>query len=70
MHLHCTDVEGEWLVSADGRVELGHAKGDAALRGSASDLLLALFKRVPLDSVEVVGDAAVARQFVDALNTD
>ncbi len=41
-HLHCTDVEGEWLLefAPDGlRVEHVHAKGDVAVRGTASDLL-------------------------------
>lgn len=70
VHLHCTDVEGEWLIHADGRVDRGHAKGDVALRGTASDLLLALFKRVPLDRLDVVGDATVGSALVEALNTE
>ena len=43
IHLHCTDVDGEWLLTgtAEGaRVTREHAKGDVAARGSASDLLL------------------------------
>ena len=70
VHLHCLDADGEWLVHPDGRVEREHAKGDAAIRGTASDLLLALYTRIPLERVEVIGDAAVAEQFVAALNTD
>ena len=35
-----------------------HAKGDVAARGSASDLLLFLWGRVPADALEVFGDAA------------
>ena len=34
LHVHCTDVAGEWLVDCDGdelRVVREHAKGDAAL---------------------------------------
>ena len=65
VHLHATDAEGEWLVhlGPDGLdVERGHAKGDAAGRGTASDLLLWLWGRVPLDRLEVFGDAdALAR---------
>jgi hypothetical protein len=43
-----------------------HAKGDAALRGPASDVLLVLWRRLPLDAVDVVGDATVAARFVAA----
>lgn len=73
VHLHCTDTSlpdgvGEWLVSEPdpgGRLEVvrEHAKGDAAVRGAASDLLLALWRRVDLDqpdTFQVFGDAAVA----------
>lgn len=70
VHLHCTDVAGEWVVHGDGRVEAVHAKGDAALRGTASDLLLALYTRIPLDTLEILGDPAVARELVERLNTE
>ena len=35
LHLHCTDTNGEWLMSLDDGFELvrAHAKGAAALRG-------------------------------------
>jgi hypothetical protein len=60
IHLHATDVEGEWLVhlGPDGiTFELGHAKGDVALRGAAADLLLWCWNRVPVDDrFEVFGD--------------
>jgi predicted lipid carrier protein YhbT len=64
IHLHCTDIEGEWTFRIDdGRLSMttGHAKGDAALRGPASALLLALWRRVPRDAdgLEAFGDAAV-----------
>jgi uncharacterized protein (TIGR03083 family) len=70
IHLHCTDVPGEWLATVvDGQlaVRREHAKGDAALRGRAEALLLRLWNRPaprgagsddePLD---VVGDRDVA----------
>lgn len=64
-HLHCTDVEGEWTVeSLDGAVVIdrAHRKGDAAIRGTAQDLLLTLWGRtVPEGSVEVFGDESVGR---------
>ena len=68
VHLHCTDTAGEWFIHGDGRVEALHAKGDVALRGTASDLLLALYSRVPLEALDVIGDAALAAQFVGKLN--
>lgn len=68
VHIHCGDVEGEWTIraAADGSLSVAreHAKGDCALRGRASDLLLALWRRVPLSSVEVIGDVDVAARFV------
>lgn len=68
VHLHCGDVPGEWTVrlNAEGTydIERAHAKGDCALRGSASDLLLALWRRRPASSIDVVGDAAVAARFL------
>lgn len=70
VHIHCTDAEGEWVIHPDGRVEKTHAKADVALRGSASDLLLALYTRVPLDSLDVVGDTAVADELLARINTE
>jgi len=60
VHVHCTDTEGEWLVqpSAGGvEVTREHAKGDAALRGPAGDLLLRLCNRGT--GGEVVGEPSV-----------
>jgi uncharacterized protein (TIGR03083 family) len=68
VHLHCTDVAGEWTVRLDDAgaavVTREHAKGDAAIRGAASEILLALWRRRPLSTVDVVGDAEVAARFV------
>jgi uncharacterized protein (TIGR03083 family) len=74
LHVHVTDEEvagGEWMIrpSADGvTVEPGHGKGDVAVRGPASDLLLLLMRRVPPgDSpAEVLGDAAVLDELLAA----
>ncbi|HEX9969125.1 MAG TPA: hypothetical protein VGB03_03225 [Acidimicrobiales bacterium] len=41
-----------------------------ALRGTASDLLLALYSRVPMEQVEVLGDTALAHRLVEVVNTD
>ena len=72
VHLHAIDGDGEWLITeptVGGRLECSkeHAKGDAAVRGSASDLLLLLWRCVGLDDegrFEVFGDADVARRLV------
>ena len=63
VHLHSTDAEGEWLIRFDpDRIDVatGHAKGDAAVRGPAGDLLLWLWGRRPLDGLDVFGDAGAA----------
>jgi len=70
VHLHCTDVDGEWLLSCrDGDVSVTreHAKGDVAARGAASDLLLFLWGRVPADSLEVFGDTDLLARFREAI---
>lgn len=69
-HLHRTDGEGEWMLTVlDGRIVCTreHAKGDAALRGSAADLLLAISNRRSLDGMELFGDRTVAESWI-ALN--
>jgi uncharacterized protein (TIGR03083 family) len=69
IQLRCTDRDAEWLVYLLPETitfEPGHAKADVAARASASDLLLLLWGRVPLDAVEVQGDAGVLTRFQDA----
>lgn len=68
LHVHCTDVDGEWLAwyeeGSDGapayRFTREHAKGDAALRGPAEQVLLALYHRDHDESaLSPVGDPDV-----------
>ena len=62
IHVHGTDTEGEWWASLSDRtleLERVHRKGDVAVRGPASDLLLVLWGRRPPSTVEVLGDTAV-----------
>ena len=71
VHLHCADVAGEWTVREDDEgfvVTREHAKADCAIRGAASDILLALWRRVPLSACDVVGDADVAARFIAHTN--
>jgi predicted lipid carrier protein YhbT len=66
VHLHCTDVAGEWLFTrrnGEITVTAEHAKGDVAARGTASDLLLFLWGRVPASELEIFGDAELLARF-------
>ena len=42
-----------------------HAKGDVAVRGTASDLLLFVWGRLPGESLEVLGDASLIERFFE-----
>ena len=69
LHLHATDAPSEWMVRTDGgalQAEPGHAKGDAALRGPASSILLVLYRRLrPGEGgTEVLGDAEVLERWL------
>ncbi|GAA1504267.1 maleylpyruvate isomerase family mycothiol-dependent enzyme [Sphaerisporangium rubeum] len=65
LHFHATDTDGgEWMVTAEpGGMSWthGHGKGDVAVRGTASDLLLLLYGRVrPGDPrYQVFGDTGL-----------
>jgi len=64
------DAPTEWTVTAlPGRASIGRgasARPATTLSGRASDLLLVLWRRFGLDSVEVSGDRALAERFVAA----
>jgi uncharacterized protein (TIGR03083 family) len=67
IHMHQTDGDGEWLLrlAVDGlQIERGHAKGDAAVRGTASDLLLLLWRRKTPSELEVFGDGTMLERFL------
>ncbi|HLG00647.1 MAG TPA: maleylpyruvate isomerase family mycothiol-dependent enzyme [Acidimicrobiia bacterium] len=65
LHFHASDVRehpGEWTAVASEAafsVTHEHSKGDVGARGTASDLLLFVSGRVPLDRLEVFGDRAL-----------
>jgi uncharacterized protein (TIGR03083 family) len=72
VHLHATDTDGEWLVTGAGdqlQATSGHAKGDAAARATASDLLLLLWRR-DHGTVEVHGDRAVLDRLIAHTDLD
>lgn len=74
LHLHATDPglgeAGEWTVAADDAAITWaheHGKGTVALRGEASELLLAMTRRVALADTGIVvfGDEAVWQRWLD-----
>jgi uncharacterized protein (TIGR03083 family) len=66
LHLHATDVDGEWVVDL-GNVALPprreHTKADTAVRGPASDVLLWLWNRQGPEHLEAFGDTAVLERW-------
>ena len=59
VHVHCTDVAGEWTFEIiDGEVAVSntHRKAAVAIRGRASDLAMFLYNRLGTDHVEIFGD--------------
>ncbi|HXA31089.1 MAG TPA: maleylpyruvate isomerase family mycothiol-dependent enzyme [Acidimicrobiales bacterium] len=64
VHIHCTDVIGDWTVDlASFATQRGSAEADAELRGPASGLLLRLLNRS--DDGEVLGDPDVLARWGD-----
>ena len=72
VHMHPTDASGEWTISEDAAgalvLQRAHSKGDAAMRGPASDLLLILYRRIGTEGVETFGDAGVLERFLARTN--
>lgn len=72
-HFHRTDGEGEWLARFDGdtvTVSREHAKGDIALRGTAEELFLWLWGRIPADRLAVYGDPALLAHYRELVPVD
>lgn len=68
LHVHCTDVDGEWLVWSDNgtyRMLPVHDKGDAAIRGAAADIWLLMMGRFDRSRLDIVGDVAAADSWLD-----
>jgi uncharacterized protein (TIGR03083 family) len=69
LHLHCTDTDGEWLLSYTGgeyALVRAHQKGDAALRGPAEALLLRTWNRDSqrISELSPVGDDSVVASWL------
>ena len=71
LHFHRTDGEGEWLVrlGPEGQVAVDrtHGKGNAALRGPASDLLLWATNRIDAPNLERFGDQALLHRWTQEI---
>ncbi len=74
IHLHATDtpagLNAEWLIERrpDGLTwRREHGKGDVALRAPLTELLLALYRRLPLDDerLELLGDRALLEHWLE-----
>ena len=62
--LHATDIDVDWLLDFSGDAITWRRSDDATsagLRGSVTDLLLTIYRRMPVDSdrVEMTGDAGL-----------
>lgn len=71
-HVHCTDTPGEWWLDFDAEglaPKREHAKGDTAVRGPASGLLLWLMNRQSAGEagMEVLGDGTLVEAWPAAV---
>ncbi|GAB2600490.1 maleylpyruvate isomerase family mycothiol-dependent enzyme [Kribbella endophytica] len=74
LHLHATDAPGEWVARLEPDkvvLEHGHEKADVAVRGPATDLMLVLSRRRPLEetpTLEIHGDRALFEHWIEQMN--
>jgi uncharacterized protein (TIGR03083 family) len=67
IHLHTTDGPGEWLIepgAAGWTITREHAKGAAAARATASDLLFMLWRRRVTEVAQVSGEEETLNRFL------
>jgi len=60
--LHATDTGGHWLLDLTGDAiawRRGDEPASARLRGPVTEILLVLYRRLPVTAVEVVGDGGL-----------
>lgn len=70
LHLHCTDADGEWTIHLEPsgfRWDHGHLKATTAVRASAHDLLLLLYRRrdPAAERYQVLGDDEVLARWLE-----
>jgi MDMPI C-terminal domain len=64
--LTATDTGGSWLVAGDGAARSGR---ESELRATASDLVLMLYRRLPVPDVDVVGDPVLVAALLSLADT-
>jgi uncharacterized protein (TIGR03083 family) len=64
--LTATDTGGSWRVSGDGAARSGR---QSELRATASDLVLMLYRRLPVPDVDVVGDPVLVAALLSLADT-
>ncbi|ADB35142.1 protein of unknown function DUF1503 [Kribbella flavida DSM 17836] len=72
--VRAVDTGDAWSLAPAGdseppKVERGRADGEAVLTGTAAELLLCLWKRLPTERLTVEGDAQVAARFLAERST-
>lgn len=68
VHLHATDAPAEFVIDLTGPrpvVREGHEKAAVALRGPVFELVLAVYRRRPVEGLDVFGDAELLDLFLD-----
>jgi uncharacterized protein (TIGR03083 family) len=63
-----TDGGGAWLIRFDRdgpRISRENAKAAVMIRGTASDLLLFLWQRIPADRMDIIGDASLIGRYFE-----
>jgi len=74
LHFHATDAAGEWLALREPDrivLEHTHTKADVMVRGPATDLLLVISRRRPLDAtstLDVQGDHALFDHWIEHMD--
>ncbi|TLF57096.1 maleylpyruvate isomerase family mycothiol-dependent enzyme [Nonomuraea sp. KC401] len=72
IHLHASDGEGEWTITQGpaGKITWarGHAKGDAAVQGPVSELLLMIYGRRSPGDLTVHGDRELLDRWLAAVD--
>jgi uncharacterized protein (TIGR03083 family) len=70
LHFHATDAPGEWVARREADMvvlDRTHTKADVAVRGPATELLLVLSRRRPLNAasaLELHGDRALLEHWI------
>jgi uncharacterized protein (TIGR03083 family) len=75
LHFHATDsapeAGAEWVVDLTGETitwRRAHEKCAAAIRGPLVDLLLVIYRRLPADTVEILGDAELFHGWLERVS--